>query len=67
MLDSTDLSIALYVPDGTMRKFVEDRSLVALVLEGIADLDFIPPAWWERSHTAALGSNHAVEASSQRG
>jgi glycosyltransferase involved in cell wall biosynthesis len=60
MLDSTDLSIALYVPDATMRKFVEDRTLVALVLEGIADLDFIPPAWWERSHTAALGSSPLV-------
>ncbi|HVR37015.1 MAG TPA: hypothetical protein VMS21_14310 [Methylomirabilota bacterium] len=51
-------AITLFVPDGTAKALGEYVALRSLVLEGAAELDFVSPAWWEGSHTAALGLIH---------
>jgi hypothetical protein len=45
----------LYVPDAIVRTLGEDGFLHYLILDGLPELDFLPPPWWENSHTAKLG------------
>jgi hypothetical protein len=55
---STDtglFAIALYVPDLTLKTLKSDDGLRGLIVDGVHELDFLPPPWWERSHTARLG------------
>jgi hypothetical protein len=49
------LTIVLYVPDATVRSFSESGSLERVVSDGVPELDFLPPPWWEDSHTVRLG------------
>ena len=51
-------TITLFVPDRTAKALGEDVALRRLLLEGVGELDFLWPAWWEGSHTAALGLIH---------
>ena len=55
MDDTGLLAITLYVPDAAVRALKEDTQLRALILDGVPDLDFIPPPWWEGSHAVRLG------------
>ena len=48
-------TLTLYVPDATVQALNDDVPLQRLILDGAPELDFISPAWWEGSHTAALG------------
>lgn len=52
---SEAFAIALFVPDSAMRA-LEAKSQRSGIMPGdFSDLDFLPPAWWELSHTAKLG------------
>ena len=65
MDDTGLLAITLYVPDAAVRALKEDTRLRALILDGVPDLEFITPAWWEGSHTARLGLIQALDAREQ--
>ena len=55
MTDSPQFAITLCVPDGTIRKLNDCGGLRGVILDGLPELDFLPPPWWEGSHTARLG------------
>jgi hypothetical protein len=48
-------AIALYVPDGSIRELNQAEMCQRAILTGIPELDFVPPPWWEHSHTVRLG------------
>jgi hypothetical protein len=54
------LAIALYVPDATVQAVNEGGALRGLILDGVPELDFLPPPWWEGSHTFRLGPVETV-------
>ncbi|MCI0748443.1 MAG: hypothetical protein L0Y58_23805 [Verrucomicrobia subdivision 3 bacterium] len=54
-------AIALFVPDAIVAGLNADRASRALQ-SGVPELDFIPPPWWEESHTVRLGLVENVEA-----
>jgi len=55
--------MALYVPDATVRAMSENGSLGPVILDGVPELDFLPPPWWENSHTVRLGLTQPEERS----
>jgi hypothetical protein len=55
MSDSPQFAITLYVPDATLRTLGGDNGLRGLILDGIPELGFLPPPWWEGSHAVRLG------------
>ena len=55
MSDSPPFAITLYVPDATLLALSGDDGLRGLILDGIPELDFLPPPWWEGSHAVRLG------------
>ena len=51
-----EFAITLYVPDAIVRALGERCGLRGSILDGVPELDFLPPpGWWERSHAARLG------------
>ena len=52
---SPQFEITLYVPDGTLRFLDRNQAFGQLFVTGIPELDFLPPPWWEDSHTVRLG------------
>jgi hypothetical protein len=48
-------AIALYVPDQEVEMLSDAEMSNRAILTGVPDLDFLPPPWWERSHTVRLG------------
>jgi len=53
--DTGFFAIALYVPDATARVLSQNGSLGRLIGSAVPELDFLPPPWWEDSHTVRLG------------
>lgn len=49
------LAITLYVPDATAKELTEDGTLLRVILDGVPELDFLRPGWWEHSHTVRFG------------
>lgn len=45
---------ALYVPDEWVRALRDLGTVGRFVFDKELELDFIPPPWWEDSHTAKL-------------
>jgi len=58
-------AITLYVPDATAQALREYSGLRGLIVDGVPEMDFITPAWWEGSHTARLGLIQALDAREQ--
>lgn len=58
-------AIALYVPDATARALSETSRLQRIILNGVPELDFLPPPWWEDSHTVRLGLMQSESAEPQ--
>lgn len=57
--DSPQLTIMLYVPDAMLRALDPNQTLCRLIAKGVPELDFVPPPWWEHSHTLRLGPAQA--------
>ena len=49
--------MALYVPDATVRAMSENGSLGPVILDGVPELDFLPPPWWENSTPSGWDSH----------
>jgi hypothetical protein len=49
-------AITLYVPDRLLPALNGQDLGLRAILEGVPELEFIVPRWWERSHTARLGA-----------
>lgn len=61
------LAIALYVPDTIASALGENAVVERLICSGVPELDFLPPPWWEQSHTVRLGPLQAGDATAKRG
>ena len=48
-------SITLYVPDAIAGALGKCGVIRQSILTGVPELDFVPPPWWEESHTVRLG------------
>lgn len=48
-------AITLYVPDGVMTAFATPGDGRQMIPSELPELDFLPPPWWEGSHTVRLG------------
>ena len=48
-------AITLYVPDATAGSLGKSGVIRQMILRGVPELDFVPPPWWEVSHTVRLG------------
>jgi len=53
-IDPGSFAIALYVPDTTALVLNSAPGFGRVILDGIPELDFLPPPWWEESHTVRL-------------
>lgn len=53
--DPALFAITLYVPDATVFRLSDMGSLQRILKSGVPELDFLPPPWWEESHTVRLG------------
>ena len=53
--DTGLFAIALYVPDASARALSQNGSLGRIIASAVPELDFLPPPWWEDSHTVRLG------------
>jgi hypothetical protein len=53
--DPGPFAIALYIPDPIAKRLKENDTSQSVLLDRVPELDFLPPPWWEKSHTASLG------------
>jgi len=55
MSEAPGFAITLFVPDATLRALNSRGGVPAMVGGGDPELGFLPPPWWEVSHTVSLG------------
>jgi hypothetical protein len=49
-------AITLYVPDRLLPALNGDDAELRGTLDGVAELKFVVPRWWESAHTVRLGA-----------
>lgn len=54
-------ALTLDVPDAMVARLRDSSPLARLVREGVPELDFLHPGWWEQARTVRLGLARTVQ------